>query len=249
MPYTMTKHAPTPDDTAFDCPHCSAYSQQTWGAWSGLERIPDSYRRDTSPGQLTLKQYLELDVRGEVDVVRASMRPSGRLMVAPLYAAVCARCRETSLWKVDEGDTPRMIWPAHRRSEPPHPDMPEDMVRDYEEASAIFQASPRAASALLRLVVEKLCKRLDPEARSQMGLARRIDRLAKAGTLSDTDLAVLAVVKDKGNQAVHGEAGNIAEDEGDGYESLFPLINMIVETQISRPHRVKLLHKKQMCTQ
>ena len=40
-----------------------------------------------------------------------------------------------------------------------------DVRRDYEEASAILDASPRGAAALLRLAIEKLCKELGENGR------------------------------------------------------------------------------------
>ena len=138
-----------------------------------------------------------------------------------------------------------MIWPTKRLAEPPHPDMPKDMVDDYNEAAAIIATSPRAAAALLRLAIEKLCKHLRPDSSPNLNLAQRVERLRESGGLSETDLAVLEVVRRKGNHAAHA-TGEISEEDAEGYEALFALVNMIVESQISRPQRVvQLLDEQQ----
>ncbi len=49
-----------------------------------------------------------------------------------------------------------MIIPSDSPVQPPHPDMPEEIISEYNEARSIFGKSPRAAAALLRLAVQKL---------------------------------------------------------------------------------------------
>jgi len=49
-----------------------------------------------------------------------------------------------------------MIIPSDSPVQPPHPDMPEEIIAEYNEARSIFGRSPRASAALLRLAVQKL---------------------------------------------------------------------------------------------
>lgn len=51
----------------------------------------------------------------------------------------------------------KLVFPPERQGETPNPDLPEDIQRDFEEARAILNLSPRGASALLRLAIQKLC--------------------------------------------------------------------------------------------
>jgi len=53
-----------------------------------------------------------------------------------------------------------MVYPASPLGPSPIDGMPEVIRTDYEEARSIAEASPRAAAALLRLAVQKLCKHL-----------------------------------------------------------------------------------------
>ena len=68
----------------------------------------------------------------------------------------CAHCGDPSVWVRDE-----LIYPAYASATPlPHEDMPQDVAADFNEARAIVGRSPRGASALLRLALQKLCKDL-----------------------------------------------------------------------------------------
>ena len=53
-----------------------------------------------------------------------------------------------------------MVCPSLGGVEQPNSDLDEDIRADYLEAAAVLQQSPRAAAALLRLCVQKLCKQL-----------------------------------------------------------------------------------------
>lgn len=63
--------------------------------------------------------------------------------------------------------------------------MPEDIRRDYDEASTILDLSPRGAAALIRLGIQKMCTHLgqpgeninaDIKALVAGGLDRRIQK-------------------------------------------------------------------------
>jgi hypothetical protein len=110
--------------------------------------------------------------------------------------------------------------------------MPDDVRKEYEEAAAICQQSPRGAAALLRLAIEKLCKGLEPEADS---INKAIGNLVKKG-VPGTIQQALDILRVTGNNAVH--PGLMDTKDTDVAEKLFPLVNLIVEYAISAPARI-----------
>ncbi|TKK03503.1 hypothetical protein PflCFBP13510_19600 [Pseudomonas fluorescens] len=96
---------------------------------------------------------------------------------ASVSFSICSACKDPSIWITDEGGgrhglTPGMpmeghlgsrikwIFPSERIAPRAEEDMPEGIKADYEEARLVFNHSPRAAAALLRLCVQKLCEEL-----------------------------------------------------------------------------------------
>jgi hypothetical protein len=65
-----------------------------------------------------------------------------------LNSCICTHCNKRSYWLGK-----RMVLPDESPVEPPHPDLPPDLQKDFSEARSIFSRSPRAAAALLRLCV------------------------------------------------------------------------------------------------
>jgi hypothetical protein len=111
--------------------------------------------------------------------------------------------------------------------------MPDEIRTDYEEARGIAGASPRAAAALLRLAVQKLCKHLGERGEN---INQDIANLVKKGLNVDIQRA-LDVVRVVGNNAVH--PGQIdLNDTPQVCEQLFGLVNMIIERMIVEPKKL-----------
>jgi hypothetical protein len=110
--------------------------------------------------------------------------------------------------------------------------MPEDVKEDYEEAATISAASPKAAAALLRLGLQKLCVHLGGKGKN---INDDIATLVKNGLPVQIQQS-LDIVRVVGNNAVH--PGQIAVDDPDDAGSLFVLTNLIVESMISVPKKV-----------
>nr|WP_295670041.1 DUF4145 domain-containing protein [Sphingomonas sp.] len=64
----------------------------------------------------------------------------------------CYNCNDLALWIGQ-----RLVYPDRLDIVPPNEDMPEEAKRDYREAAAIVDRSPRGAAALLRLVIQRIC--------------------------------------------------------------------------------------------
>jgi hypothetical protein len=129
-----------------------------------------------------------------------------------------------------------MIHPNRGKAPLPNPDMPADVKTDYEEAASIATLSPKAATALLRLAIQKLCVHLGGTGKN---INDDIALLVKNG-LSEKIQQALDVVRVVGNNAVH--PGQIDFDNPEVAANLFHLINVIVETMISTPKKIDTLY-------
>ena len=148
-----------------------------------------------------------------------------------LASSVCEHCGEATLW---HGTA--MIFPNRGNAPLPNPDMPANVMADYQEAANIAALSPKAAAALLRLGIQKLCSHLGGEGKN---INSDIGALVKQGLPSIVQKS-LDVVRVIGNNAVH--PGQIDADNAEIVGHLFHLVNLITETMISTPARVDALY-------
>ena len=160
----------------------------------------------------------------------------------PIHESRCAHCKADcfSLKTADgEDDDPGegiLLIPAGSVAPMPHPDMPEDVKIDYLEARSIVNNSPRGATALLRLSIQKLCVHLGESGKN---INDDIGNLVKKGLPVEIQQA-LDIVRVVGNNAVHpGELSE--EDVTDIAIALFHLVNEIVEDRIAKPKKLKAL--------
>jgi hypothetical protein len=152
--------------------------------------------------------------------------------VQNLSTSVCFNCAGVAVWVHT-----RLVWPAVGAAPLPNPDMPDDVRRDYEEASTILDLSPRGAAALLRLAVQKLCAHLGEKGKN---INEDIAALVAKGQDPRVQQA-LDVVRVVGNDAVHPGAMDLRDDRATA-EHLFGLLNLIVERMISYPKHVEALY-------
>jgi hypothetical protein len=152
----------------------------------------------------------------------------------PIKTASCHRCNKDSVWlnEQDYGEQ-FMIFPQSATAPMPNGDLPEECMKDYMEARAIVENSPRGAAALLRLCVQKLAVHLGGEGKN---INDDIAVLVKNGLPVRVQQA-LDVVRVVGNNAVHPGEINL-EDQPQTALALFGLINLIVDNQISQPRQV-----------
>ena len=154
-----------------------------------------------------------------------SSRPS------PISFCVCEHCKKISYW-YDR----KMIVPSDSPVQPPHPDMPEEIISEYNEARAIFGRSPRASAALLRLAVQKLVAILGEEGKN---INKDIQSLVSKGLPLQVQQA-LDFCRVVGNEAVHPGEESL-DDSPDIAQHLFNMINYIVEDRITRPKQIEQL--------
>lgn len=152
--------------------------------------------------------------------------------IHPLKTARCSRCNNYSVWWYDQ-----VLYPATSPVEKPSGDLPAEVKSFYEEAAQIVKKSPRAAAALLRLAVQKLCVHLGGGGDN---LNDDIADFVKNG-LSEKVQKMLDTVRVIGNHSVH--AGTIdLKDNPQTAQALFKLVNIITEKMITEPKEIDTLY-------
>lgn len=209
--------APRLNAPSFDCPHCRALAHQNWyvPAVRPLLNIIEAEQHELVISKSKVSG-------GESDLLRKLLG---------LHISQCFSCNRLSVWV--EG---KLVYPSTQVTYLPHPDMPADVKKDFDEASAIVAFSPRAACALLRLSIQRLCIHLKQPGKN---LRDDIGNLAAAGLAEDV-IRALDIVRIVGNHAVH--PGEILVDEDASIApALFKLVNLIVEQCIARKREIEEL--------
>ncbi len=145
--------------------------------------------------------------------------------IGTLKGALCSHCRKVSVWS--DGI---LVFPVNGTAPAPNSDLPEDIRADFVEAGDLLSRSPRAAAALLRLAVQKLCKFLGQGGEN---INNDIAALTRQGLLPSVQQA-LDSVRVIGNNAVH--PGQIdLNDQPETASALFRLVNLIADQMITYP--------------
>lgn len=149
-----------------------------------------------------------------------------------VQVATCHNCAKHIVWVDNIYAYPDIV------AEEANPDMPEEVKQLYNEAGLIYNKSPRAACALLRLAIDRLCNELGETDRD---INKNIGELVKKGLPTSVQQA-LDVVRVVGNRAVH--PGQIAFDVDDVGTAtmLMRLLNIIVSRMISEPKEIAGLY-------
>ena len=155
-----------------------------------------------------------------------------------IFTAECASCRGNSIRRqfmklngLSYKSTGDLLYPVATLAPHHHPDLPEHIRPDFEEARLICAQSPRAAAALLRLCVQKLCNHLlDKEG----DINTQIGELVKKGLPVKVQKA-LDAVRVIGNESVHPGTMDL-NDTPELALVLFRLVNLIVQNCITDPN-------------
>ncbi|KQE43420.1 hypothetical protein APD45_17110 [Acinetobacter baumannii] len=117
-------------------------------------------------------------------------------------------------------------------------DMPEDVKSDFEEAKKVYNASPKAAAALLRLALQKLLVHLGQPGKN---INSEIGNLVAEGKLNGGIQKAADTVRLTGNNSVH--PGEMNEEDVDFIASkMFDLINFIIRKTITEPRELEELY-------
>lgn len=236
----QTSYPPELGESEFNCAHCGVFSAQTWyvvagrqGFWQQDQGGPQPHS-SPRPGGGTHHfaiQAFSATQRGKT----VSMAVGGKghslpkgdddLLLHDFYVSVCFHCSRPSVWNLD-----KMVAPSVGGIDLPNADLAEDIRVDYLEAASVVQQSPRAASALLRLCVQKLIKQLGLPGKN---INEDIATLVSRG-LDPSIQQALDTVRVVGNNAVHPLEMDI-RDNREIANALFALVNFIADQMITFP--------------
>jgi hypothetical protein len=121
----------------YNCPHCNVYAKQFYGHMHSIAEYNGS--SIIVDRQSRFREPLSKD----------------------WIVTKCQHCQDIALWH-----GMNMIYPKKLIAPPPNPDLAEEIKADYLEAANILAESPRAAAALLRLALQKLCIQLNEKGKN-----------------------------------------------------------------------------------
>lgn len=162
------------------------------------------------------------------------------------FRTSCENCDGECLW-VDE----KMIFPDTSHAPFPNDDLSREVKKIYNEAARVLSKSPRSATALLRLALEKLCKE---QGKKNKSLKENVDFLIDEKDLPLRIRKAMETVRIIGNEAVHPGLWD-PYDNIKTAKTIFKLINIIANKLISEPKEFDSLYdalldsKKQKDTQ
>lgn len=240
---------PTTSETAFNCPHCGVLAKQFWyetyalpkeetrplprtvgnagSKSSGFEKNAD--RSETESFELWASSLFEDRLNSGLPFLDENQfSTSCAFGLHHLHISECSHCKKIALWQNE-----KLSFPLIGSAPEPNSDLPDDLKRDYMEASAILDLSPRGAAALMRLVIQKLCKHLGQQGEN---INSDIKELVASG-LDPRLQKALDAVRVIGNNAVHPGQMDISDDRATA-ESLFRLLNIVADKMISEPKHI-----------
>jgi len=201
---TSPYYPPSLGDTEYHCPHCNVYARQLY---AHLQSCTSYSWISVVDGKAHFNDVLHMD----------------------WVVTKCVHCSKIAVWK-----QAKMIFPRKMIVALPNPDLQDDIRSDYLEASSVLGDSPRAAAALLRLALQKLCKQLGEKGEN---INDDIKSLVAKG-LNPLVQKSLDALRITGNNAVHPGEINLTEDPA-RVVKLFELINFIANKMITEPKEIE----------
>ena len=234
------ENQPKISSAKFICPNCGVLAKQDWTDVVKLSKTVNSILnhlylnyRQSKPrfrGMMIGSDEYQQVIEGFYHLL---IRESPRLLNSefiPNYFkfARCQSCSEFTVWLKKE-----MIYPRSFSFPEPNEDLNYGIKKLYREAATVFQDSPRASAALLRLCIEELCQQL-----GETGVLNTcIGNLVKKGLNTQIQQA-LDYCRVIGNNAVH--AGKIdLEEDPNKVSILFDLVNDIAYEMITKPNEME----------
>jgi len=243
------KIPPSIKETAFNCPHCGAFTTQYWFKLfpeklekNNVPNIPDASFKEvvqqddtfTAENKRQLFRWYDEMTAGLVFIEEEEDPTYCRNRTHNLFLSKCYNCGKIAVWVHDN-----IVFPPEKQGVQPNQDLNENIIKDFEEARSIVGLSPRGAAALLRLCIQKLCVQLGEKGEN---INDDIASLVKKG-LNPIVQQSLDIVRVIGNEAVHPGVIDLNDDR-DTANHLFGLINTIADQMITHPKTVEKIYGK-----
>lgn len=240
MPKTV---APSLGLDSYSCPHCGALAHQSWFK-VGIALFDRGQKPDLlDPADIDIAKIKKIeDPRERKQAEDLAVRLSKNILtnaavnyglncpneMVNLAHARCHSCGGFTIWV-----NGLLNYPSSDIAFIPSDDMPPDVKKDFEEAAAIYQTSPRGAAALLRLALQRLMPHVGQKGKDLNG---DIGKLVQTG-LDPVIQQALDVVRVVGNNAVHPGQIDI-DDNQEVAARLFDLVNIIVTMMITTKKKI-----------
>jgi hypothetical protein len=149
------ENVPSFKSDKFECPHCNVIAQQYWfDAISASKQVNNVIQHAFLNYRAKIQDYQQDTIKSFIEENKANIEANIKSVIPPTFSiATCASCEEITLW-IDRA----LIYPRTTSLPQPNSDMDEDIKSLYHEAAIIFMDSPKGATALLRLALQKLLK-------------------------------------------------------------------------------------------
>lgn len=157
-----------------------------------------------------------------------------RTILEDMKVSKCAHCNNIVIWFREN-----MLIPRRTVVQEPPGDVPDNIKEIYIEAGNIFNDSPRASGALIRIALELLLQSIN---KNKLGLDKNINELIKS-SIPGQLIKALSILRVNGNDIMHTGEIKIFEKKDD-VAFLFDLFNMISEEMITRPKKLDEYYRK-----
>ncbi len=198
----------------FNCPHCDVYAKQSWA-------------------YIQAQGYMSLG-NASYRSIENSLSKFQEMLNEEWTISRCEHCKNIIIWFGGN-----ILYPKKLMVELPNDDLLDDIKKDYLEAATIFNDSPRASAAILRLALQKACKQLGEKGDN---INDDIKNFVKKG-LNEEVQKSLDTLRIIGNNAVHPGEINI-EEKPELVLKLFKLINFIAEKMLTEPKEIKDIYEE-----
>ena len=218
----------------FECPHCNVVAQQYWfDSPIASKKIMSMIQHTFLNYRQKVQDYQQKAIQSFIEDSKASITSNVMSVIPSNFSvATCASCGEITLWVGRN-----LIYPKNTSLTSPNSDMDDDIKLLYQEAAKIFADSPKGATALLRLALQKLLKQMGKGGKD---INNDIKELVSSG-LSPKIQQALDILRVVGNHAVH--PGQIdLDDNSEIALKLFQILNFIADEMITKPKELEKLY-------